>query len=207
MQYYLFVIFKKSISLSFDSVLNKDKYNKSEYPYAKAFCYFYFRTTSPAKTKLLKIAPSIYTIPEIMNMLNVFISSNGNRTMNLNYDFIISAFPSLKNKVNFRFDNHYQMNLERNFKLNEKENNKYKELINSNRNYIKILPYNLLSKWVYENDHVILEYDLITLLCDWYVLHKYGSALDFHYSFEGQTSQNIALELSFIELEYEECNM
>ncbi|MUK92567.1 hypothetical protein GNP80_08940 [Aliivibrio fischeri] len=188
---------QKSVSLSLDAVINKAKYINSEYPYAKAFCYFYFKTTTPSKALLFNVAPSVYTIPQIMVMLNKLIASNGNRPMFLYFDFVVACFPSLKNKVDFKIGNKINMNDERDFKLKVKETNKYKMLINKNRDHVLTLSNNQLSKWIYELDNSILDVDLITLLCDWFVTHDYGSAIDFHYAFEDESPSNIALELSF----------
>ncbi len=187
----------RAVALTYFEVIFKQTNNRrlASNPYATAFCRHYFGNSKPSRSELDIICRSPYpNIPQIMKNLDSFLGSFGQNRYQINYQFVIKAFPSLEQSKDVRFDNNLAMKHERNIRIYKKKDEQHKRYFLKKCSELDTLNNTQIATWVQDNQIELSEPELIRALSEWYKKHD-NSGYSFHDLYQGYEAIQIAYDL------------
>lgn len=190
---------QQAMALAMAEVLERKANQKriGEFPYARAFFRYYFGTSKPTKAKLchFSINPD-HTIPQLTEMLDELIESNGQYSGRLDLGFVVTLFPSLAFSSDSRFHNRFFMDRERDSKIEDKKRQEHNVLLEQQKEHILTLNSKELSPWVSDNEHRFSDHEMRMVLEHWYVNVENHSTNDFYFDYYEMSAREVAFDLS-----------
>ncbi|MGD1527190.1 hypothetical protein [Vibrio owensii] len=173
------------------------KQTRGDTPYANAFFKQYYGKVRPSKPELIGLFGNTYTIPQITQMVNDFLASNGTKPTLLPTSFTYKAFPSLENRGENRFEGHYTMIKERDQKLEGKHTVALTLLKAKAKEELLLKPSSSLGEWLDEYETSLDESSLQSMLREWY-MNKGGCEFEYQYNLSHLTPRELMYQLVFI---------
>lgn len=187
----------RSVALCFAEIIKKNGKLRGATPLANSFCRHYFGKSRPKKMQLLSLAEcSLDNVPMIMDKLDRFLRSNGEKRYLVSWYFANCAFPSKAVNADTRLNNHCEMMSQRSAKISDKQDREHAQFIEIKKTEILAIAHRNLPEWIADESDHLSEFELNQCLQNWYKTHDTS---DYRFSdlYCGMSASRIALDLSF----------